>query len=162
MSLKIKRSQWILLVWPASILAILFVIWISGYVYWQIRISRAIAELKRGPAKYEQQLFYADADLLEIGSRGILRLLREWDEALSRGDEDQAFAFACGIQDLFSGASEVSGKAARGSGSYARTRIKPSMKSMRDECRQYFDEWPGYEAWFAPWWMWWEGHRVSY
>src|SRR5262245_61059406 len=120
--MKVRRSQWILLVWPASLLAVLFVIWISGYIYWQIRISRAIAELKKGPAKYETQLFYANPDLLEIGSRGIYRLLREWEAALDRGDEDQAFAFACGLHDLQRGASEVNGEAAKASGSYQRIR----------------------------------------
>jgi hypothetical protein len=159
---KNKRSPWILLAWPGSLLVILAVIWISGYVYWQIRISRAIAELKKGPAKYTDQLFYADPDLLEIGSRGIPRVLREWEQALDRGDEDQAFALACGLSDLQHGASEVSTEAAKASSSYTRSRERPSMKEMRENCRDYLEDWREYESWYAPWWKWWQGHRGRY
>jgi hypothetical protein len=60
------------------------VIWTTGYVYWQIRISAAITELKEGPGKYENQLFYANPDLLEIGSRGIGVLLDEYEDALAQ------------------------------------------------------------------------------
>ena len=162
MTTKGKRSPWTLLAWPASLLLLLFLIWASGYLYWQIRISRAIAELKKGPAKYEEQLFYADPDLLEIGSRGVLRVLHEWEEALARGDADQAFALACGLDDLRHGASEISAEAAKASGSYARLRIRPSMISMQEDCKSYLEDWPEYEAWYAPWWKWWEGHRSRY
>ena len=159
MAMKSQRSLWTLLVWPLSLLAVLFVIWISGYLYWQIRISRAIAEVKKGPAKYVNQLFYADPDLLEIGSRGLYRMIVEYDEAASRGDEDQAFAFACAIQDLRSGADEVDGETARASGSYDLTRERPTLDEMREACRENLQNWPEYREWYAPWWKWWKGHR---
>jgi hypothetical protein len=159
MTMKIRRSQWILLAWPASLLALLCLTWISGYVYWQIRISRAIAELKRGPAKYEQQLFYADPDLLDIGSRGLPRLIGEFEVALHRGEEDLAFAFACGIGDLISGADEVDGGAAKASGSYARTRPRLSMEEMKVQYQEYQEYWPEYREMLPPWWKWWKGHR---
>jgi len=159
MNTKQRRSPWILLLWPASLLLVLIVSWATGYIYWQIRISRAIAELKHGPGKYETQLFYADPDLLDIGSRGILRMLREYDDALGRGDEDLAFAFHCGLEDLRRGAMEVSGDAARASGSYSRTRERPTLQEMREDCKDTLQNWPVYESWYAPWWMWWDGHE---
>jgi len=154
-----RRSPWILLAWPASLLLLLLLVWISGYVYWQMRISRTIAELKRAPGKYEDQLFYANQDLLDIGSRGMPRLFGEFDEALARGDEDQAFAFACGIEDLFKGADEVDGQAAMTSGSYARTRERLTMAEMKDLCGEYLRDLPEYREMHAPWWKWWKGHR---
>jgi len=160
MNMKGRRSSWTFLIWPVSLLALVFIIWISGYLYWQIRISRAIAELKKGPARYTDQLFYSDPDLHEIGSRGVLRVLREWDEALSRGDRDQGFAFACGLQDLLNGASEVSAEAAKAANSYSRTRERPSMEEMREDCREFLGNWKDYEPSFAPWWQWWNGHEL--
>jgi len=157
--MKARRSPWTLLAWPASLLAILLLIWISGYLYWQIRIGRAIAELKKGPAKYENQLFYADPDLLDIGSRGLYRMLQEYDEAASRGDEEQGFAFACAIQDLIRGADEVDGESAKASGSYDRTRERPTLAEMREACKDNLQNWPEVREWYAPWWKWWKGHR---
>jgi len=157
---KAKRSPWIILLWPASLLLILSTIWITGYVYWQIRISRAMAELKKGPERYENRLFYADPDLLEIGSRGVLRCLREWEDALDRGDENQAFAFYCGLGDLLHGASEVSAEAAKATSSYTRTPERPPLQEMRDECKQYLQQWSEVKTWFAPWWQWWNGHEL--
>jgi len=159
---KKRRSPWILLAWPASLLAILALIWISGYVYWQIRISRAIAELKKGPAKYREQLFYADLDLLEIGSRGIPRILRELEDAVDRGDEDQASTFSYGLADLQHGAHEISAEAAKASSSYLRTRERASLEELREDCRRYLEDWPEVKTWYAPWWKWWEGHRGGY
>jgi len=160
MSVKAKRSPWILLLWPASLLLTLGVIWTTGYVYWQIRISGAIAELKRGPGKYETESFYADPDLLDIGSRGIPRMLNEYEDALARGDEDRAFAFYCGLEDLRRGADEVSTGAAKTSGSYSRVRERPTLKEMREDCREHMKDWPEYRTWYAPWWKWWDGHEL--
>jgi len=155
---KPKRSPWILLLWPASLMLTVGVIWTTGYVYWQIRISGAIAELKRdGPARYENQLFYADPDLIEIGSRGVWRLLDEYEDAAARGDEDQAFAFSCGLGDALRGASEVSAEGAMSSGSYSRTRERRTLQEMRYEVKEFRDEISWYRGHYPGWWKWWTG-----
>lgn len=154
-----RRSAWTLLAWPLGAMAILLVVWLSGYVYWQLRISRAIADLRRDPTKYSTQIFYANTDLLEIGSRGLHRLFREYDDAVGRGNEEEAFAFSCGIEDLLRGADEVGGEPAKLSGSFKRTRDRATMDEMRLESREYLNDWPSYEAGYAPWWKWWKGHR---
>jgi hypothetical protein len=153
-----KRAAKIAVSWLASIPLVLALVWFTGFLYWQMRISRAIAELQRGPGKYESELFYANADLLEIGSRGLPRILGELEGALLRGDEDQAFAFSCGLSDLTSGAEEKDGKAAAASGSYERTRKRLSMEEMKELVREYRDNREEVQSWYAPWWKWWEGH----
>jgi len=159
MSIKVRRSQWIFLIWPASLLLLLFLIWVSGYVYWQIRISRAVAELRRGSGKYVNTPFYADPELLRIGSRGFPRLVGEFEAAVDRGDEDQAFTFFCGIDDVFRGALEVTDAAAAASGSYAPARQRPSFEELKKACRDFRESWAEYREMFPPWWQWWDGHE---
>jgi hypothetical protein len=146
--MKSHRSPWILLVWPASLIAALLILWISGYLYWQVRISRAIAELQREPTKFSSR----NSDLLDIGSRGFPRLIRELDDALARGDQVQAVAFFCGCQDLFAGAHRDDGKGAV-------NRADVSMEYMRKDCKELQTNWPEFQRLFAPWWMWWSGKR---
>lgn len=153
-----KRSRWIVVASLAFLPLALALVWVSGYVYWQIRIGRAIAELRRGTGKYTTELFYANPDLLQIGSRGIPRVLGELDLALLRGDEEQAFAFSCGLTDLENGAAEVDGAAAAASGSYARSRPRLTLEEMRALVKEYQENWPEYRDSYAPWWIWWKGH----
>ena len=159
MSMKVRRSPWTILAWPASLLLLLFLAWISGYVYWQVRIGRAIADLKREPAKYFNTPFYANPDLREIGSRGLHRMMGELDDAAGRGDEALAATFVCAIDDLLRGADEVDMKAAVSSGSYSQFREKMTLQEMREECREYRENGAEYRAAYAPWWKWWKGHR---
>jgi len=151
MGMKTRRSPWFVLLWPASLLAVLLVIWVSGYVYWQIRISRAIADLRREPAKLSSR----NPDLLDIGSRGFSRMIGELDGALAREDQVQAAAFLCGLEDLFAGAVGDDGR-----GVADRHRML-SMAAMRKECQSLQADWPQFRRLFAPWWMWWSGKRRS-
>ena len=157
MTVKAKRSPWMLLLWPAAAVLTLGVIWTTGYVYWQIRISGAITELKKGPGKYESQLFYADPDLIEIGSRAIGRLLDEYEDAALRGDEDLAFAFSCGLGDAYRGATEVSAEGAMSTGSYSRTRDRMTLAEMRAEVREIRENPSWYRDRYPAWWKWWKG-----
>jgi hypothetical protein len=155
-----KRSPKAIFIALAALPLLAALAWLSGFVYWQLRISRAIADLKRsGPGKYETELFYANPELLRIGSRGLPRFLDELDQALLRGDEDQAFTFCCGLTDLLNGAEEVDGNAASASGSYLRTRERQTLEEMRAGFRQSKEDWPDVRTWYAPWWKWWVGHR---
>jgi len=157
MTMKVKRSPWILLLWPASLLLTVAVIWATGYVYWQIRIGGAIAELKHDPARYETRLFYADPELIEIGSRGLGRLLDEYEDAALRGDEDLAFVFSCGLGDAYHGANEVSAEGARSTGSYSRTRERMTLAEMRAEVKEIRENLSWYRDRYPAWWKWWKG-----
>ena len=146
----------------AVLAGLVLVVWLSGYLYWQMRISRAIEALKRGPDRYSTELFFADRELLRIGSRGIPRMLGEIDDALLRGDDDLAFVLSCGLSDLVSGAQEVGADAAAAAGSYERTRERPSAEELRANFQEWKEGWPEMREWYSPWWMWWQGHRRRY
>jgi hypothetical protein len=147
------RSPWALLFWPASLIALIFLAWISGYLYWQIRISRAVADVKRDPSKYFVTPNYQNEDLLKIGSRGFRRFIEELEGALARGEVDQAAALYFGLGDLAQGAWCEIGQAAE----QPTLRDKPSMAEMRAGCQDFISAWPQDE--YAPGWMWWSGAR---
>jgi len=152
-----KRSPKPALIGIAILLALPFLAWLSGYLYWQVRIGRAIEDLQRHPQRYTEELFYADPELMQIGSRGLSRMLGELDQALLRGDEDLANALTCGLSDLLSGAMEVNGKAAASAGSYERTRTRQSLEEMKALLQEYRDNWAEYQQMYPPGWMWWNG-----
>jgi len=133
MTMNARRSPWAPLVWFLSLLAALLLLWISGYLYWQIRISRAVADLKREPSKYPETPYYKNADLLRIGSRGLPRLIEELDLALAAGHEDQEMALYFGIGDLVEGAWGGYGQTA--GQSRLPLRERPSLTEMRQEYR---------------------------
>ena len=154
-----KRSPWVLFLWPAALLLTLAVIWTTGYVYWQVRISRAIADLKREPAKYFETPHHKNADLLLIGSRGFHRLFAELDDAVDRGDEDRAAALTCGIADLVEGAWRGYGKNV--DESVLPFRVRESLSEMRESCHEFAREWPNIRDAYPPWWQWWTGTRKA-
>ena len=152
-----RRSPWALLIWPAALIVLVFVVWISGYLYWQIRISRAVADIKRDPSKYLKTPHYKNADLIRIGSRGLPRLLEELDLALAAGDVDQATGLYFGIGDLVEGA--WGGYGQNADQSRLPLRERPSWTEMRQECREIINTWPQARGEFPPWWKWWSGSR---
>jgi len=89
-AMKTKRSPWTLLAWPASLLSILVVIWISGYVYWRIRINREIVDLRRDTAARLIARNPPSELLHRAGSRAIRPLLEEMNDALQRNDRELA------------------------------------------------------------------------
>lgn len=153
MTMKSRRSPWTLLVWPLSLLAILFAVWITGYLYWQIRISRALADLQRGPSRYFDTPDYRNENLLNIGSRGFPRFFEALQAAVARGDEDQAAVLYCGMGDLIEGAWGDPGQPRR----YSPFLEKPSLATMRKDCREFIQSHSPDD--YAPWWMWWSGSR---
>jgi hypothetical protein len=158
-----RKPARVWLILAVAVVMTAFIAWLSGFLYWQLRISRAIEELRRGPGTYETELFYANPDLLQIGGRGIPRILGELEDALMRGDEDQAFAFTCGLTDLGNGAMEVNARAAASSGSYERTRPRLSMDEMKTLVQEYRENWSEfYQQVYSPWWMWWDGRSHGF
>jgi hypothetical protein len=152
-----RRLPWTLLIWPAALMGVVLVIWISGYLYWQIWISRAVADIKREPAKYFTTPNYRKEDLLKIGSRGFGRFFDELESALALGDEDQAAALHCGIADLVEGAWGRYGPEA--DRSRLPLRERSSWAEMRKDCREIVQTWSQYKDEYAPWGKWWKGHR---
>lgn len=150
-----RRSPWALVLWPAGLIGVLFAVWIAGYLYWQIRIGRAVADLQQVPAKYFVTPYYRNDELIQIGSRGFRRLLVELDGALARGDVDQAAAFYWGFADLLQGSWGDFGKAPL----YDALREKPSPARMRADRDAFVSSWSHSPEDYAPWWMWWTGTR---
>jgi hypothetical protein len=149
------RFPWRLLIWPAALIGVVFVIWTTGYLYWQIRISRAVADVKRDPSKYFVMPNYQNEDLIRIGSRGFRRLLDELDGALARGEVDQAAGLYCGLTDLVHGSWGDYGKAA----AYDDLRLKPSPEQMRADRDEFIGTLSQDPEAFPPRWMWWSGTR---
>jgi hypothetical protein len=150
------RSPWALLLWPAAVIGVVFVIWTTGYLYWQIRISRAVAEIKRAPSKYFVTPQYQNEDLIRIGSRGFPRFLDELEGALARGEADQAAALHCGLSDLMQGSWGDYGKAA----AYDDLRLKPSPEQMRADRDEFVGALSQDPDAYPPRWMWWSGTRI--
>jgi hypothetical protein len=155
MTLSARRTPWALIVWPASLIGLVFVVWLSGYLYWQIRISRAVGDIQREPSKYFTTPNYRNEDLLQIGSRGFRRLFEEVEGALDRGEEEQAAALYCGIADLVEGAWGGDGH----SPERPSLRDRPAAADIRRECRQFNSNWAHFEALYAPRWKWWVGSK---
>ena len=150
-----KRFPKAVVIWTAAIPTVLASLWLSGYLYWQVQVGRALSELRRGPGKYASEPNHVDPDLLRIGSRGIPRFVDELDLALSRGTEDQAFGILCGLSDLIAGFyGEPAARAAS-----ERPRIRRTPEEMREVVREYREALPDLKKTFPPWWRWWKGSR---
>ena len=123
---------------------LLLVAWLSGHLYWQVRIGRALSSLE-DPA--------TDRALIRIGSRGIPRCVDELEGALARGDEKQACALTRGLVHLIAGAYDIQ----------VDQRIKEdrdrfsSREEMDSAVREYRNMPPKERAKFPAWWMWWRG-----
>jgi hypothetical protein len=133
-----------LAVWLVLVPTLLVLTWLSGHLYWQIRIGRAMATLE-DPA--------TDQALIRLGSRGIPRFVDELERALSRGDDRQARAITRGLLHLIAGAYEI--QADQG------IRADPdrfwSREEMEHAVREYRDMPPKERAKYPRWWMWWRG-----
>jgi len=145
------RFPRVLAVWLVSVPTLLLVAWFSGYLYWQVRIGRAITEIHRQPGTHVSS---ANPELLRIGSRGIPRFVAELEGALSRDDDEQARAFTRGLIDLIAGFYDLPAQQANDE----RSRFQ-SRKEIEQAVRDYRNMSPEERAQLPPWWMWWKGRR---
>lgn len=133
-----------LVVWLLSVPMLLLLVWLSGHLYWQVRIGRALSSLE-DPA--------TDPMLIRIGSRGIPRCVDELEAALARGDEKRARALTRGLIHLIAGAYEVP----------VHFQLKEdldrvsSREQMENAVREYRNMAPKERAKYPAWWMWWRG-----
>ena len=152
-----RRISWFGVVGVLSLLAVVTLAWLAGYLYWQRRISRSIEEVTRY-GKWMDDYWYRDAELYRIGSRGIPRLLRELDTTISRGDDKKGLLIACALADALNGA-EDDDMDPSVLPTFAPPRTAQSLEDVNALFRSYENHWLAQRHHYPPWWMWWNGHR---
>ena len=92
---------WIVLGCAASVPAALLLIWLLGYLYWNLKIAWAISEIQQEART--QTLLSASYSSRLVGAEGraIPRLLREFQEALARKDRNLALALSWELRDAW-------------------------------------------------------------
>jgi len=154
--MKTKRSPWTLLVWPASLLAILALIWISGYVYWQIRINREIVDLRRDTAARLIARNPPSELLHRAGSRAFRPLLEEMNDALQRNDRELANLLFRVSNDTWACSLQPSMDITLG---WASTSTDCALDYLRAVAKRDEALWESERKNYPPWWMWWRGSR---
>jgi hypothetical protein len=135
-----------LTIWLVSVPTLLLVVWLSGHLYWQVRIGRAISALQDPDT---------DQKLVRIGTRGFPQFVDALERALARNDEKRARALTRGLVHLIAGAFDANSPAdQRILQDLPRFQSREEMERIVREYRDLPAKHPGR---FPPWWMWWKG-----
>jgi len=154
-----KLSVRIGLIGAASLLAVMIVTWLGGFIYWRIKISRGLSNVKREvkerlPAETELPSMLYDA-----GSRAMPYLLEEMRESISRGDVSTTVV----LYREFYDARYLATKHKYPEGQRRSVLTGMSSSTSIEDLRRLhqFEEvrWADERQLYPPWWMWWSGFR---
>jgi len=137
-------------------LAAILLIWVIGYLYWQIRIGREIRDLRRNASTLLTAKEPPSEVLRKSGSRAFPTLLRELDEAAHRGDIEAANLFYRVLVDVRICSLEKSWDSTFG---WDTTPGTLSLEYLRRLSEYEEKRWRFFQERYPPWWMWWDGKR---
>lgn len=156
MNMKPGRSPWTLLLGPASLIALLFLIWTFGYLYWELRIRREIPDLQRDTRIKLVANEPPSPFLHAAGSRALPALLRAMDDAVQREDRqiaDLLYRVHCDAYTNTYGSDSFLGWDLA-----AKTDSLDFLRSALESDRKLWEKQKHHDP---PWWMWWSGARRS-
>jgi hypothetical protein len=156
-----KSKAWrkIALAWASVPLAIVLG-WAAGYVYWQIEITRSLADLKReaatvpfpetwGPFRSRYRLFRA-------GSRAIPRILEEEEAALASGDREVAIVLSWALIATYQEANYPNNP-------WPELKDYPKdtpLSTLRADFPETLAWWAERRSAYPPGWKWWRGRHA--
>jgi len=145
--------------WATSISVALLLTWSLGFLYWHLKIDRALAEIREEARTHTGISTSYVSRLVGAERRAIPRLLREFKEALARKDRNLAQALCWELRDAWEGADS------RDDGDILRSYHGPRLDdnaSLEILEAVYADEdliWNEKHDLYPAWWMWWTGRR---
>jgi hypothetical protein len=154
-----KRRFWTFLAWAICIPTALLLLWSAGFLYWRLRMARALADLQRETEARMDVMNPPPSLFSPAGSRAIPYLLRELRDAISRGDRKIAIVL---YREVVFAAEAAEAQASPKSRQRTRHSLIPNSSSI-DHLQRVLEEtqrwWVREQADFPPSWMWWEGGR---
>jgi hypothetical protein len=155
------RRPWTVLAWAISIPAALLLIWCAGFLYWRLRMARALADVQRETEARMDVLNPPPSLFSPAGSRAIPHLLREMLEAISRNDRKTAVVlcreFSSTVKAAEAGAFS---KNFRGT-HFGLIPNNSSLDHLRSVWKINQEWWAREQGHFPTAWMWWSGTRRS-
>jgi hypothetical protein len=156
----VNRHVGIGLVWTASLIAVLGVIWVCGLAYWRLRIARGILIVKRESKERLPADTPLASQLYDGGSRAIPYLLQEMQESITRNDVTTAIVLYREFLDAEWYAKKRRFPADQRISAYAGMTGTISTDVLRRVHQGAEARWLKDRHEYAPWWKWWDGfHR---